>query len=182
VGHELRFFELDRRFGAVDPAHEIVGQHLLPRHEDRHHRIQVRAREATSAARLRKRHVLGIFGREGWTGDDSGVLSTAGIRSNAFKMYRNYDGSKSTFGDTSVSATVANPDNVSAFANPFFTPVVMVVCKYLSANAHHRKSRQLVAGATPSRSGPARTRSIIWRMPDGNGSIVQHRPRASRSL
>jgi hypothetical protein len=30
-------------------------------------------------------------------------------------MYRNYDGSKSTFGDTSVLTTVPNPDDVSAF-------------------------------------------------------------------
>jgi len=34
----------------------------------------------------------------------------------AMKMYRNYDGNDSTFGDTSVSATGPNPDNVSAFA------------------------------------------------------------------
>jgi hypothetical protein len=32
------------------------------------------------------------------------------------KMYRNYDGNKSTFGDTSVAASVPNPDNLSAFA------------------------------------------------------------------
>src|ERR1700690_311990 len=31
------------------------------------------------------------------------------------KMYRNYDGNKSTFGDTSVLTTVPNPDNLSAF-------------------------------------------------------------------
>ena len=34
----------------------------------------------------------------------------------AMQMYRNYDGKLSTFGDTSVSATVDNPDNLSAFA------------------------------------------------------------------
>jgi hypothetical protein len=34
----------------------------------------------------------------------------------AMKMYRNYDGNKSAFGDTSVAATVPNPDNLSAFA------------------------------------------------------------------
>lgn len=33
----------------------------------------------------------------------------------AFLIYRNYDGNLSTFGDTSVSTTVANPDNLSAF-------------------------------------------------------------------
>ena len=34
----------------------------------------------------------------------------------AMKMYRNYDGNRSTFGDTSVAASVPNPDNVAAFA------------------------------------------------------------------
>ena len=34
----------------------------------------------------------------------------------AMKMYRNYDGNLSTFGDTSVSAAVPNPDQLSAFA------------------------------------------------------------------
>jgi hypothetical protein len=32
------------------------------------------------------------------------------------KLYRNYDGNKSTFGDTSIQAAVPNPDNVAAFA------------------------------------------------------------------
>jgi O-glycosyl hydrolase len=34
----------------------------------------------------------------------------------AMKMYRNYDGNTSTFGDVSVAATLPNPDLVSAFA------------------------------------------------------------------
>jgi cellulose 1,4-beta-cellobiosidase len=34
----------------------------------------------------------------------------------ASQIYRNYDGNKSTFGETSVSASVGNPDNLSAFA------------------------------------------------------------------
>jgi hypothetical protein len=61
--------------------------------------------------------LLGIFGWQGldlatrWTcpGSNSPVY-------NAFKMYRNYDGNKSAFGGTSVSAAVPNPDNLSAFA------------------------------------------------------------------
>jgi hypothetical protein len=82
--------------------------------------------------------VLGIFGREGvdiatfWGGVD-GNLPTR----NAFKMYRNYDGAKSTFGDTSVSTTVANPDNVSAFAAERASDgslTVMVLNKYLTGD------------------------------------------------
>jgi len=60
--------------------------------------------------------ILGIFGREGldlatrWT-----VPPTGSPTYNAMKLYRNYDGNKSTFGDTSIQTTVPNPDNLSAF-------------------------------------------------------------------
>jgi hypothetical protein len=61
--------------------------------------------------------ILGIFGREGldlatrWT-----AVATTNIVHQAMKIYRNYDGNQSTFGDTSVSATGPNPDDVSTFA------------------------------------------------------------------
>ena len=82
--------------------------------------------------------ILGIFGREGldiaarWTTPDATTPTYK-----AMKMYRNYDGAKSGFGDTSVSATGPNPDNVAAFAaqrtsDPALT--VMVINKYLSGN------------------------------------------------
>jgi hypothetical protein len=82
--------------------------------------------------------IYGIFGREGldmanrWTTPDP---STATYK--AMKLYRNYDGKKSTFGDTSVSAVVPNPDNVSAFAAVRSTDgalTVMVISKHLSGN------------------------------------------------
>jgi PKD repeat protein len=82
--------------------------------------------------------ILGIFGREGldianrWTTPD---ISTPTYK--AIKMYRNYDGNKSTFGDLSVSATVPNPDNVSAFAalrNSDGALTLMVIGKHLSGN------------------------------------------------
>ena len=34
----------------------------------------------------------------------------------AMKMYRNYDGNRSAFGDTSVAATVPDPNTLAAFA------------------------------------------------------------------
>jgi len=61
--------------------------------------------------------ILGIFGSQGldlatrWTTPDPSTPTYL-----AMKMYRNYGGNKSTFGDTSVLATVPNPDNLSAFA------------------------------------------------------------------
>ena len=60
--------------------------------------------------------ILGIFGREGldlatrWTTPDPSTPTYL-----AMKMYRNYDGNKSTFGDTSILTVVPNPDNLSAF-------------------------------------------------------------------
>jgi hypothetical protein len=80
--------------------------------------------------------ILGIFGRENidlaarWTTPDP---STPTYK--AMKLYRNYDGNKSAFGDTSVLANVPNPDNVSAFAavrSIDNAVTVMVVSKTLS--------------------------------------------------
>jgi hypothetical protein len=61
--------------------------------------------------------VLGIFGREGL---DVATRWTVPLNPSptylAMEIYRNYDGKLSTFGDTSVSAEVANPDDLSSFA------------------------------------------------------------------
>ena len=53
----------------------------------------------------------------------------------AMKMYRNYDGSKSSFGDTSVAAAAPNPDAVSVFAAQRTSDgavTVMVISKQLT--------------------------------------------------
>jgi len=61
--------------------------------------------------------LLGIFGREGldlanrWTTPDRNTPAYLAMR-----MYRNYDGAKSTFGDVSVRATSPDPDHLSVFS------------------------------------------------------------------
>jgi hypothetical protein len=61
--------------------------------------------------------ILGIFGRERLDLATLWVTPPTGSPAyNAVKMYRNYDGAQSTFGEVSVRATAPNPDNVSAFA------------------------------------------------------------------
>ena len=81
--------------------------------------------------------ILGIFGREGvdmaarWA---TPAASTPTYK--AIKLYRNYDGRKSSFGDTSIAAATANPDVVSAFAAERSTDgaiTVMVVNKGAAA-------------------------------------------------
>lgn len=66
---------------------------------------------------LAQAEVLGIFGREGL---DLATL-WAPPKPNqpgafAFRIYRNYDGNGSMFGDTSVQANSANPNDLSIFA------------------------------------------------------------------
>ena len=84
--------------------------------------------------------ILGIFGREGldiatrWTTPDSSSPTFK-----AMKMYRNYDGSKSTFGDIGVSTSIStNVDLVSSFASIRSSDgamTVIVVNKQLAATA-----------------------------------------------
>jgi hypothetical protein len=83
--------------------------------------------------------VLGIFGREGldmatrWT-----AVATTDIVHKAMRMYRNYDGNKSTFGDTSISAGGPNPDNVSTFGairSSDGALTLIVINKQLTASA-----------------------------------------------
>ena len=80
--------------------------------------------------------VLGIFGREGldmatrWT---TPAQSTPTFK--AMKMYRNYDGNKSTFGDVSVSDVVPDPDSLSSFAAVRSSDgalTVMIINKHLT--------------------------------------------------
>ena len=79
----------------------------------------------------------GIFGRESldmasrWTTPATNTPTYL-----AMKIYRNYDGSKSTFGDTSVQCTVPNPDTLSAFASQRASDgamTVMVINKVTSS-------------------------------------------------
>jgi hypothetical protein len=61
--------------------------------------------------------IYGIFGQQGlnmatrWT-----VPGSTTPTYKAMQMYRNYDGMNSGFGETSVAASVPNPDDLSAFA------------------------------------------------------------------
>lgn len=61
--------------------------------------------------------LLGIFGREGL--DMAARWTTPPSSSPTFqvmKLFRNYDGRRSTFGDISVAATVPDPDALAVFA------------------------------------------------------------------
>lgn len=80
--------------------------------------------------------IYGIFGREGldmaarWTTPDAATPTYK-----AMKLYRNYDGNKSTFGDLSVGAGGGNPDNLAVFAAERSADgalTIIAISKYLS--------------------------------------------------
>lgn len=83
--------------------------------------------------------IYGIFGREGldigtrWTTPGAGTPTFK-----AMQMYRNYDGNKATFGDTSVFAGGPNPDHISTFAARRSSDgalTIMAINKQLGTNA-----------------------------------------------
>ena len=113
--------------------------------------------------------ILGIFGREGldlaarWATPAS---STPTYK--AMKMYRNYDGNQSTFGDTSVAATTPDPDSLAVFAAHRSTDgalTVMVISKNLS-------------GTTPATINIAnfasRGTAQVWQLTSAN--VITRRP------
>lgn len=133
--------------------------------------------------------ILGIFGREGldlatrWTTPDP---STPTFK--AIQMYRNYDGAKSAFGDTSVSATVPNPDNVSAFAAVRSSDgalTIMVVSKYLTGSTPASLTlSQFTAGPAAHVWQLTATNAIqqLADVPVSNGVITAQLPQQSITL
>lgn len=111
--------------------------------------------------------IYGIFGQQGldmaarWTTPDK---STPTYK--AMQMYRNYDGANSTFGDTSVSAAVPNPDVLSAFAalrGSDGAMTAMVISKVLSGDT---PVKMTIANFT--QSGKAK----VYRLTSSNA--IQH--------
>ncbi len=96
--------------------------------------------------------VYGILGREGmdmaarWMTPDAATPTFK-----AMKMFRNYDGQKSGFGEMSVFAIAPNPDNVSAFASVRTSDgalTVMVINKTAAGTQINMKTANYSAGNT----------------------------------
>ena len=133
--------------------------------------------------------VLGIFGREGldmaarWTTPAS---STPTYK--AMKMYRNYDGNKAAFGDTSIAATAPNPDTVSAFAAERAVDgalTVMVINKYPSGSTPATISLANFAPAGTAEVWQLTSANAISRLADvavSTGSLAVTLPAQSVTL
>jgi len=124
--------------------------------------------------------VLGILGREGM--DIATFWTTPAPNSpayNAIKMYRNYDGAKGKFGDTSVSCTVPDPDTLSAFASQDAasgTVKIMVVSKRLSGTSKVNISLSNFTPASPASVYQLTSANQITRLPNlaATGTTLTH--------
>lgn len=73
--------------------------------------------EASMNGATAQADILGIFGREGLDIATRWATPTTGSPAYlAMKLYRNYDGHRSAFGETSVDAHAPDPDQVAVFA------------------------------------------------------------------
>ena len=114
--------------------------------------------------------IYGIFGREGldmatrWTVPDPSTPTYL-----AMKMYRNYDGNHSTFGDTSVLASVPNPDTLAAFGamrSGDGSLTVMVINKVLSGNTPVTVSLANFSGNGTAQAWQLTSANAITRLSD----------------
>ena len=114
--------------------------------------------------------LLGIFGWQNldlatrWTTPAVGIPAY-----NAMKMYRNYDGNKSTFGEASVSCLTTNPDNVSSFAAVRSVDgalTVMVINKQLIATATTTISLTNFSAGTTVQEWQLTSSNVITRLAD----------------
>ena len=114
--------------------------------------------------------VLGIMGREGLDMATRWVCPGTGtVTYNAFKMYRNYDGNNSAFGETSVSATGPNPDNVAVFGATRAIDgalTVMVVSKSLSGNTPASVNLSHFAAGGAAQAWQLTSANVITRLAD----------------
>jgi hypothetical protein len=117
--------------------------------------------------------IFGIFGREQldianrWTTPDTGTPAY-----NAIKMYRNYDGHKSTFGETNARAVAPNPDMLSAFAatRSDGALTVMLVSKVLTGNQTVTVNVVHRSIIGPTQVWQLNSSNAITRLPDGSPS------------
>jgi hypothetical protein len=97
----------------------------------------------------------------------------------AMKMYRNYDGARSTFGDQSVSAAGSNPDVLSTFAalrSSDGALTIMVISKALSGNTP--VTANLAAPADPLTATSVVVRAVARSPTPGQAQSRETPPRA----
>jgi hypothetical protein len=137
---------------------------------------------------LAQADLLGIFGREGL--DMAARWTTPPVSSPTFqvmKLFRNYDGRRSTFGDTSVGVTMPDPDRLAVFAAERSSDgalTIMVVNKDVNpVDVLRLQTHGRPAGGTVERYAVTAGQPIRRLAPlAGNGELVLAVPAQSVTL
>lgn len=117
---------------------------------------------------LAQADVLGIFGREGldlaalW---DPPTASQPGAY--AFRIYRNYDGNHSQFGDTAVNAASADQSQLAVYAAQRSSDSALTLV-IINKTAGALNANLTLAGFTPSGNGQ------VYRYSSANLNAIQH--------
>ena len=120
--------------------------------------------------------ILGIFGRQGLNyGSRWGIPNTGTPAYLAFKIYTNYDGLNSKFGDVSMECTAPDPDTLSAFASQRTTDgsiTIMVINKVTSS----ARVRIPISGL------PALGPATVWQISSPNQTAISHLSNVATTL
>ena len=111
--------------------------------------------------------VLGIFGKYGVTlssywGNNGAYMNAA------FKLYRDYDGSQSTFGDTKVTASMSDKVNSSIYASTFTDDHGILTLVVLNKNL-----TEAIAGTFAISSPRTFTSARVWAFDSSSSTITE---------
>jgi hypothetical protein len=119
--------------------------------------------------------VLGIWGKYGLFAASYWTLKTESLYPNAaYRLYRNYDGSRSTFGDTKISASLSNRIDSSLYASTFAADPAKVSMIVLNKNMTIP-----IAGTFTIDSPRQFTSGRVWAFDAGGYTITERTPISS---
>lgn len=117
--------------------------------------------------------VLGIFGKYGlyfasyWGGNDTYISA-------AYKIFRNYDGNKSTFGDTHILASMSDKVNSSIYGSMYTADAAQIHLVVLNKNY-----TQPIRGAFNLTSPRFFSSARVWAFDANSAAITERTPVAS---
>jgi hypothetical protein len=119
--------------------------------------------------------VLGVWGKYGLFAASYWTLKTESLYPNAaYRLYRNYDGSRSTFGDTKISASLSNRIDSSLYASTFAADPAKVSMIVLNKNMTIP-----IAGTFTIDSPRQFTSGRVWAFDAGGYTITERTPISS---
>jgi hypothetical protein len=121
--------------------------------------------------------VLGIFGRDGvFAATQFALEAKEPFVQGAFMMYRNFDGHKGSFGDTSVSAKTSNVPDTSVYASRDSKNPTQMVIVAINKTAHPITAVIALKNAPAVNHGAIYQLTAAAALPKAKGTMVLNKP------